>query len=89
MKCDFYRRPEMTITSCRSDRGSVIGRAERGMVKWGASVRLFDRYGQELEKKSDSFYDRNRAEAWLQGTVRGLSARAFGGVRRHRRRAGR
>ena len=90
MKCDWYRREDRTVLQCWGDpRGNVGGRTERGIVKWNALVRVFDRYGQELEKKSDSFYDRKRAEAWLQGTVRGLTARAFGGVRRRRRRAGR
>ena len=86
MKCEIYRRPELTTTSCRGPEGRVVGQVQRGLFLWSGRVRGVSRDGSSLPEKYQTFWSRPKAEAWVQGTVRGVSARAFGSLKRKRTR---
>jgi hypothetical protein len=86
MRCDIFRKPELTVSKCWDARGSVSGQVRKGILLWGGTVRAVDKHGHQLAERSKSFLNRQRAEAWVEGTVRGMTSRSFGGTARRKKR---
>jgi hypothetical protein len=78
MTCEWSTVGGAFHLSCRNPRGVAAGYVERGLLRWCATVRKFDKYGQKLDEKRQCFRKQEDAVDFLRGSAQGYSA-SFGG----------